>query len=161
MQGLSTKLWGKFLPLSYIQAIHSFATWKYHCLKANDISRSHSIIMASSTYTYIVAAFSSYHKCIILSIVAACSCPNTLLPAMTSNYNYTTSQVTCDDNSTTKDVFTMLTVVVVILTVALIVAIIAIILLTRRNFKQLQLQWVIHSYISSRYASCTQAHIHH
>ena len=91
-------------------------------------------------YLYIYSSLLSYHSCVIPSIVAACSCPDTLLPAMTSNYNYATSQVTCDDNSTTKDVFTMLTVVVVTLTVALIVAIIAIVLLTRRNFKQFQLQ---------------------
>ena len=79
-----------------------------------------------------------YRSCVIPSIVAACSCPDTFLPAKTSNY--ATSQVTCDDDNTTKDVFTLLTAVVVTLTVCLIVAIIAIVLLTRRNFKQLQLQ---------------------
>ena len=46
-----------FLLLSYIQVVHNFATRKYYCLEANDISRSHSIIMASSTYTYIVACY--------------------------------------------------------------------------------------------------------
>ena len=41
--------WGKFPPIA-IQTVHSFATWKYHCLKANGITQLY--ITHSNNYTY-------------------------------------------------------------------------------------------------------------